>query len=65
MRGQSTRKFERNRGAAIDVGIDRGSLCPYVIEVNTFPGTRFHAWQLAEKRVQYFKYLLQTGKSSR
>lgn len=49
----------------IDVGIDRGSLCPYVIEVNTFPGTRFHAWQLAEKRVQYFKYLLQSGKSSR
>ena len=47
------------------MGIDRGSLCPYVIEVNTFPGTRFHAWQLAEKRVQYFKYLLQTGKSSR
>lgn len=48
----------------IDVGIDRDTLSPYVIEVNTFPGTRYHAWQLAEKRVQYFKYLLEHPQNS-
>lgn len=48
----------------IDVGIDRDSLSPYVIEDNTFPGTHYHTWQLAEKRVQYFKYLLEHPQDS-
>ena len=42
----------------IDVGIDRNTLQPYVLEANTFPGAKFHAWQLAQKRVQYYQYLL-------
>lgn len=42
----------------IDVGIDRETLQPYVLEANTKPATKFHSWQLAEKKVQYYKYLL-------
>lgn len=42
----------------IDVGIDRQTLQPYVIEANTRPGAKYHSWQLAHKRVQYYQYLL-------
>lgn len=42
----------------IDVGIDCDTLQPYVIEANTFPGTKYHTWDLAHKKVQYFKYLI-------
>ena len=42
----------------IDVGIDLDTLTPYVIEVNAFPGTCFHKYHLAEKRVQYYQYLI-------
>lgn len=40
----------------LDIAIDRKTLCPYVLEANTYPGTRFHQYQLAEKRVQYYQY---------
>lgn len=40
----------------LDVGIDRESRQPYLIEVNTFPGVKYHAAQLAEKRVLYIIY---------
>ena len=43
----------------IDVGIDRGSLQPYVLEANSRPSTKLHAWLLAEKKTQYYKYLLE------
>ena len=42
----------------IDVGIDRNSYQPYILEANTIPGTKYHLWNLAEKKVQYFRYLL-------
>lgn len=42
----------------IDVGIDCDTLQPYVIEANAFPGTKYHTWDLAHKKVQYFKYLI-------
>lgn len=42
----------------IDVGIDLDTMLPFVIEVNAFPGTCFHKYHLAEKRVQYYKYLI-------
>lgn len=42
----------------IDVGIDRGSLQPYVIEANSFPGVKYHAYPLAEKRILYYRHLL-------
>lgn len=42
----------------IDVGIDRNTLQPYVLEANTFPGVKYHSWQLAHKHVQYYQYLL-------
>lgn len=44
----------------IDVGIDRDTLQPYVLEANTYPGKKFHFWQFAEKRVQYYKHLTLT-----
>lgn len=47
----------------IDVGIDRESLQPFVLEANTKPGTKFHLWKLAEKKVQYYQYLLSRAKS--
>lgn len=47
----------------IDVGIDRESLQPFVLEANTKPGTKFHLWKLAEKKVQYYQYLLSQAKS--
>ena len=46
----------------IDVGIDRKTLDPYVLEANTFPGSKYHSWQLAHKRVQYYQYLLRNMK---
>ena len=42
----------------IDVGIDRDTFQPYILEANTIPGTKYHLWNLAEKKVQYFRYLL-------
>lgn len=42
----------------IDIGVDRSTLHPYVMETNALPGTKFHLYQFAEKRVQYYKYLL-------
>lgn len=42
----------------IDIGIDRNTLQPYVLEANTLPGAKYHSWQLAHKRVQYYQYLL-------
>lgn len=42
----------------IDVGIDCDTLQPYIIEANTYPGTKYHTWNLAHKKVQYFKYLI-------
>lgn len=42
----------------IDVGIDRESLRPFVLEANTKPSTKLHTWMFAEKKVQYYKYLL-------
>lgn len=42
----------------LDVAIDRETLRPFVLEANTYPGTRFHACQLAEKRVQFYQYVL-------
>lgn len=45
----------------IDVGIDRSTLQPYVLEANIFPGAKYHSWQLAHKRVQYYQYLLKNA----
>lgn len=42
----------------IDVGIDRASLQAYVIEANTFPGTKYHAYPLAQARLRYYRHLL-------
>lgn len=42
----------------IDVGIDRGSLQPFVVEANTYPGTQIHLWQLAECRAKYYIHLI-------
>ena len=44
-----------------DIGIDRDTLEPYIIEANTFPGgTKSHSWDLALKRAQYYQYLLRS-----
>lgn len=42
----------------IDVGIDRDTLQPYVLEINSKPGAKYYSWELAEKRVQYYRFLL-------
>lgn len=42
----------------IDIGIDRTTQKPYILEANTMPGTKYHTWQLAEKKVQYYSYLI-------
>ncbi len=42
----------------IDVGIDLDTMEMFVIEVNSFPGAAFHKYALAQKRVQYYRYLL-------
>lgn len=42
----------------IDVAVDKETLRPYVLEANTYPGTKFHFAALAEKRVQYYTYLI-------
>ncbi len=42
----------------LDVGIDRDTLQPFFLEANSSPGTKYHLWPLAEKRVQYYRYLL-------
>lgn len=41
----------------IDIAIDRKTMRPFVLEANSYPGTQFHACQLAEKRVNYYAYL--------
>lgn len=43
----------------LDIAVDRTTLRPYVIEANTYPGTKYFTCQLAEKRVQYYQYLLE------
>lgn len=43
----------------IDVAVDRQSLRPYVLEANTYPGTKYHLYQLAEKRVMFYRHILQ------
>lgn len=45
----------------IDIGIDRESQKPYILEANTIPGTKYHVWHLAEKKVQYYTYLVAQG----
>lgn len=42
----------------IDVGLDYNSRQLYVIEANVGPGCRFVYWSYAEKRTQYYRYLL-------
>lgn len=44
----------------IDVGVDRTTLQPYVIEANTYPATKYFYRQLTEKRVLFYEYLLTT-----
>ena len=44
----------------LDIAIDHESLQPYILEANTYPGTKFHKYQLAEKRVQFYRYLANT-----
>lgn len=41
----------------IDIAIDRKTMRPFVLEANSYPGAKFHACQLAEKRVNYYAYL--------
>lgn len=41
----------------IDVGVDRKSLHPYIMETNAAPGHKHHIYHYAEKRVQYYSYL--------
>lgn len=43
----------------IDVGIDRDSMQAYVIEANTIPGVRFYAEELADKKTEYFRYIIE------
>lgn len=45
----------------IDVGIDRDTMQVYVIEANTMPGAGFYAMELADKKTDYYRYLLQSG----
>lgn len=47
----------------MDIAIDRQSMRPFILEANTYPGTKYHACQLAEKRVQYYRYLLNCQKT--
>ena len=44
----------------IDVAVDRETLRPFILEANTYPGTKYHDCQLAESRVRYYKYLLES-----
>lgn len=46
----------------IDVGIDRDTLLPYVLEVNGDPGTH-QMWLLAKKRIEYYLYVLEEKKA--
>lgn len=48
----------------MDVAVDRQSMRPFILEANTYPGTKYHTHQLAEKRVQYYQYLLKRKKLS-
>lgn len=43
----------------IDVGIDRDSMQAYVIEANTIPGVRFYAEELADKKTEYYRYIIE------
>ena len=56
--------IQRFRGDSVfclglDVAVDRSTLRPYILEANTYPGTKYFTCQLAEKRVQYYQYLLE------
>lgn len=42
----------------IDVGVDRATLQPYVIEANTYPATKYFYRQLSEKRVLFYEYIM-------
>lgn len=42
----------------IDVGIDRSTLQPYILEANSRPSTKLHLWLLAQTKIQYYHYLL-------
>lgn len=42
----------------LDIAVDRESLRLFVLEANSYPGTKYHYCQLAESRVRYYKYLL-------
>lgn len=46
----------------LDIAIDRQSMRPFVLEANIYPGTKYHSYQLAEKRVQFYQYLLENSK---
>lgn len=55
--------IQKYRGEAayclgIDVGVDRRSLQPYVIEANTYPATKYFYRQLTEKRVLFYDYIM-------
>lgn len=42
----------------IDAAFDRQTKLPYIIEVNLAPGIDYTPWHLAEKRVRYYRHLL-------
>lgn len=46
----------------LDIAVDRQTLRPFVLEANTYPGTKYHTYQLVEKRAQYYQYLLENSK---
>lgn len=48
----------------MDIAIDRKTMRPFILEANTYPGTKFHARQLAESRAAYYSYLM-AGNSKR
>lgn len=63
------RLIQKYRGDAayclgIDVAVDRQTMHPYVLEANTYPGWQFHYYQLANKRVQFYQYLLNKTKTT-
>lgn len=43
----------------IDAAIDRETRLPYIIEVNLGPGVDYTPWHLAERRVRYYRHLVQ------
>lgn len=47
----------------IDIAIDRKTMRPFVLEANSYPGAKFHACQLAEKRVNYYIFFQKLSKT--